>query len=136
MLQLVIAYAATLVVFLGLDAAYLSAFGLRLFKSTLGDVLAPNLAVTPAILFYLVVPVGLLIFAVIPAFGTGKWSTALIYGALFGFFTYGTYDMTNWTTIRNWTPTLALTDMAWGTCLSGVSAAAAMLVVKATVGTP
>ncbi len=135
MVQLVIAYAATVVVFLGLDAVYLATIGGRMFKATLGDVLAPSFAVTPGVLFYLIFPIGLVIFAVTPALGTGRWSTALVFGALLGFFAYGTYDMTNWATIRNWTPTISIVDVIWGTCLSGAAATAALLIVKATVGT-
>ena len=135
MAQIAIAYAATLIVFLGCDAVYLATIGGRLFKETLGDVLAPSVSFAPAILFYLVFPIGLVIFAVTPALGTGRWTTALVFGALLGFFAYGTYDMTNWATIRNWTPTISIVDVIWGTCLSGAAATAALLVVKATVGT-
>ena len=49
-------------------------------------------------------------------------STAAIYGALFGFFTYATYDLTNQATLRNWTVQLTLIDVAWGTILGAISA--------------
>lgn len=134
MTKFAVAYAAALVVFLGVDAVYLATIGGRLFKATLGDVLAPSFAIPPAILFYLVYPVGLVVFAVAPAFVSGRWSTALMFGALFGFFAYFTYDMTNWATIRNWTPGLAATDVAWGTFVSGVAATAAFLGARAIAG--
>lgn len=134
MLRYLVTYVATLVVFLGIDAVYLSTIGGKLFKNTLGDVLAPNFAIPPAILFYAIFPVGLMIFALLPAFGTGRWTTALIYGALLGFFAYFTYDMTNWATIRNWTHTISMIDVAWGTILGGLTATIAFFIVRATVG--
>ena len=45
--------------------------------------------------------------------------------AIFGLFAYGTYDLTNYATLRNWDLTLTAVDMAWGTFVSGVAAALA-----------
>lgn len=134
MLRHAITYAATLVVFVGLDAAYLATIGGKLFKRTLGDVLTPSFSITPAILFYLIFPIGIVIFALLPAFATGRWTTALLYGALLGFFAYFTYDMTNWATIRNWTPTISIVDVVWGTLLNAATATAAFFIVRSTIG--
>ena len=71
MLRYVITYAATLVAFIGLDAIYLSTIGGKLFRRTLGDVMMPSFTITPAILFYLIAPIGIVIFVLLPAFGTG-----------------------------------------------------------------
>jgi uncharacterized membrane protein len=51
-------------------------------------------------------------FAVEPAFKSGSVGTALVYGALFVFMAYGAYDLTNYATLRNWTLTLTVADMA------------------------
>lgn len=134
MARILVAYVATLVAFVAIDAAYLASIGARLFKSTLGDVLAPSFAIPPAILFYLIFPIGLLIFAVMPALENGRWTHAAMFGALLGFFAYMTYDLTNWATIRNWTSTLTLVDLIWGTCLGAASATVAFFVTQATVG--
>lgn len=134
MLRNTVAYAAALVVFLGLDAAYLSTIGGKLFKQTLGDVLTPSFSIPPAVLFYAIYPLGIVIFALLPAFATGRWTTALGYGALLGFFAYFTYDMTNWATIRNWNATISLVDLTWGTLLNAATATAAFFIVRSTVG--
>jgi uncharacterized membrane protein len=76
----------------------------------------------PAIAFYVLYPEGLVIFAIVPALKGGTISTAALYGALFGFFTYATYDLTNQATLRNWTLQLSLVDMAWGTILAAAAA--------------
>jgi uncharacterized membrane protein len=45
-------------------------------------------------------------------------------GALFGFFAYATYDLTNLATLRGWPVGLSLLDIAWGSVVSAASAAA------------
>ena len=36
---------------------------------------------------------------------------------LMGFLTYGIYDSTNFATLKNWQPSVALVDSLWGGCL-------------------
>jgi uncharacterized membrane protein len=82
---------------------------------------------TVAVIFYFTYIVGVLIFAVRPAIMAGDWKTAALYGALFGFFTYATYDLTNFATMKVWTLRVTLLDVAWGTILTGVTASAGTL---------
>ena len=124
MSKYVAAYLATLVVFFALDFVWLSIMGNALYKPTLGDILLPKFSPAPALIFYVLYIVGVVIFAITPAIQSGSWTTALLFGALFGFFAYGTYDMTNMSTLRNWKLQITVADMLWGTVLTGVSAAA------------
>ena len=126
-----IAYVVTLVVFLAIDAVWLTVMASRLYKPTLGDILLPSFLVAPAALFYALYIVGILIFATVPAFASGQWTTALTYGALFGFFSYGVYDFTNWSTLRNWNATITIADVSWGTVLTGSAATIGFLVTRA-----
>ena len=133
MTQLIAAYIFSLMAFAVLDAAWLWYAGPHLYKPVLGDILAPQLRLAPAVLFYLMFPAGLLYFAVGPALKEGALATALINGALFGLFTYGTYELTNFATLRNWTSSIVLIDVAYGAFMSAVVAgfaykAAALLV--------
>lgn len=123
-MQYVIAYLTTAVVFLALDFVWLSKVATKFYFDRLGHLLMekPNLAA--AALFYAVYVVGLVIFAVGPAVSSGRMSTALVYGVLFGFFTYATYDMTNYATLRGWPVAVVVLDIAWGMVISGVSAVA------------
>jgi uncharacterized membrane protein len=116
-------YLATLVVFLIADMVWLGTMVDRIYRPALGDILAASVNFPPAIVFYLIYPVGLLIFAVLPALKTGSVATAAVYGALFGFFTYATYDLSNYATLRNWTLTVTVIDIAWGTVLGAMAAA-------------
>lgn len=61
----------------------------------------------------------MMIFAVGPALRNGKWQTALIWGALFGFFCYMTYDLTNYATLKVWSMKVTVLDIIWGTVLTG-----------------
>ena len=51
-------------------------------------------------------------FAVRPALASGDWRTAALFGALFGFFAYATYDLTNLATLKVWSLRISLIDMA------------------------
>ena len=133
MLRYIVAYFATLVVFLAIDSVWLSTMANRLYKPTLGDILLPQFLPAPAIAFYLVFVVGVIIFAVTPAIQSGNWVQALVYGGLFGFFSYGVYDLTNWATLRNWTWQITFADVCWGTFLTGTAAALGTVISGALV---
>ena len=75
-----------------------------------------------AIIFYLVFIAGIVFFAVKPALEVNSATRALAYGALFGFFTYATYDLTNHATMRDWPAIVTIVDLAWGTVLSATVA--------------
>jgi uncharacterized membrane protein len=72
--------------------------------------------------------VGILFFVVKPALETGRWSTALAYGALFGLVAYGTYDLTNYATLRPWSLGLTVSDMVWGAVVTAVASALGIVV--------
>lgn len=117
------AYFSALITFLVVDAVWLTTMAARLYRPILRDILAASVDITPAIIFYVIFPIGLVIFAILPALKSANFSTALIYGALFGFFTYATYDLTNHATLRNWTWQITLLDIAWGSFLAAAASA-------------
>ncbi len=132
MLNYLAAYGATAVVMLALDAVWLGFIAKSFYRDGIGHLMAdpPNLAA--AGVFYLLYPVGVVLFAVVPAAWSGglavpaevPWSQVVLAGALFGFFAYATYDLTNLATLRGWPWRLALVDIAWGTALTAAAAAA------------
>ncbi|MEQ1719340.1 MAG: DUF2177 family protein [Hyphomicrobium sp.] len=133
MLIYAIAYAVALVAFTAIDVTWLSSVGARLYKETLGDILATDIRMAPAIVFYLFYPLGIVTFAVDPALKQGAISSALLNGALFGLFTYGTYELTNFATLRNWTLSITAIDMAYGAVASAVVAAIATALTPSIV---
>lgn len=87
----------------------------------------------PAIVFYVIYSTGLAFFAVTPAMAAGgDWVTAFVLGGFIGLIAYGTYDLTNWATIKDWPHQFAIVDLIWGPVVSATSAAGAVLLLKAT----
>ena len=130
----VIAYVTTAVTFLALDFIWLGYVAKPLYQQEIGRLLLERFNVAAAVGFYLVFVVGVVIFAVAPALQAGSWKTALLFGALFGFFAYATYDMTNLATLQGWSPTIAVVDIAWGTFLTGTAAVAGYSFTRTLVG--
>jgi uncharacterized membrane protein len=122
--QILIAYAATAVVFLALDAVWLTAMADRLYRPALGTLMLEHFELLPAAVFYVLYVVGMLVFAVLPGLESGRWTTSLGLGALLGLIAYATYDLTNQATLRGWPWHVTLADLCWGTFVTGVAAAA------------
>ncbi len=126
----VTAFIATGLGFAAVDSIWLITMSTRLYKPEIGELMAENFRLGPAIVFYLLYIVGILIFAVQPALASGKWQTALVQGALFGFFCYMTYDMTNYATLRIWSLKVTILDLMWGTFLTGSAATIGFLATR------
>jgi uncharacterized membrane protein len=95
-----------------------------LYQGALGGLLAAKPNMFGAVAFYIVYLAGVMVFAVRPGLEDGAWKTSLVHGALFGFFAYATYDLTNLATLKDWPLRISLIDMAWGTFLTAMAAAA------------
>ncbi|GAA0554223.1 putative membrane protein [Rhizomicrobium palustre] len=117
-----IGFAASALAFVIADMFWLGTMVGRLYRPALGDLLLEGVNLPPAIIFYLLYPAGLLLFAVLPGMKAQSLALAAFYGALFGLFTYGTYDLTNFATLKGWPLSITLIDMAWGTVLGGFAA--------------
>jgi uncharacterized membrane protein len=130
----IISYISVLIVFGVIDAGWLTFVGPLLYRPVLSDILAPSVRLAPAIAFYLSYPIGVLVFAVVPGLRTGSALSTLSLALLFGAIAYGTYDLTNYATLRNWTLLITIIDIAYGALLSGIASIAAYVLVRATVG--
>lgn len=127
-MSLVRLYLVTLTVFLALDAAMLTYVMQPLFKRHIPDLMAPQLQLLPAILFYLLYPAGILALVSIPALRDG--GSVLLTAAILGAMAYGTYELTNWAILKGWSPTMVAADMAWGIVLTAIAAAAGVAVER------
>src|SRR5690242_19435153 len=115
----VVAYFAALVPFGVIDAIWLSLMGPELYRPTLGDILLQDIRLGPAIVFYLIYPIGLVVFAILPSLRSGSILTAVALGMLFVALAYATYDLTNFATLRAWTLQLTVLDIFYGAIASG-----------------
>lgn len=121
-------YISTLVVLAIIDAAWLFTMADRIYRPVIGELLVEKFRPAPAIIFYLLFCLGVTLFATLPGMKSGDWKTAALWGGLFGFFCYATYDLTNQATLKVWATKITLIDLAWGTFLCATSATlAAML---------
>lgn len=130
MTQILILYAVTVVVFLGLDMLGINYLIRPVFDRHVGHLLADPLRLGPAALFYLAYVAGLLWFVSVPALKDSAPLQALLGGMVLGFLCYGTYEMTNYATLRDWSWQMVATDLAWGTVLTGVAAWAGVAVTS------
>ena len=128
--KLLISYALTFIVFFIVDMAWLGFIAKDLYKKYLGNFLSEQVNWTAAIVFYHIFIVGVFIFAILPAVEKDSLRTAITLGALFGFFTYATYDLTNLATLKNWPLSIVLIDIVWGAVLTGIVSTAGFYITK------
>lgn len=120
----IVAWVTAAAVFLVIDIVWLGVIMRGAYRRAIGHLMLRDLRLGVALVFYALYVVGVVVFAVMPALAAGSVMPALGYGALFGFIAYGTYDMTNWATLKGWPAWIVAVDMVWGAVLTAVSAGA------------
>ncbi len=133
MSKYVYAYLAAAIVMIALDVLWLGVVAKPFYARGIGHLMADKPNFIAATLFYLMFAVGIVYFAIAPHIADAEWSgwrQTLISAALFGFFAYATYDLTNLATLRDWPVSVALADMAWGTLASVVAAASGKFAIE------
>jgi len=125
-----IAYGAAVATFLVLDGIWLAVVAKSFYAEHLGALLRKQFLPAPAIAFYLVYTAGLVFLAVRPGQIDVSIGSVAFYGALVGFLAYGTYDMTNLATLKNWPWIISVVDLLWGTALSSTVATVSALALR------
>lgn len=115
-----ITYIVTVPVFFIIDILWLGVIAKPIYNKYLGYIMSENIKWGSAITFYLLFILGLVFFAIYPALEVGSFWKAVVHGALFGFFTYMTYELTNHAIIRDWPWQIVVIDIIWGTVLGGI----------------
>jgi uncharacterized membrane protein len=114
MLKYVGIYFSFLISLVVVDMVWLLVIAKNLYRDSMGDLMADEPKLAAGLAFYVLYAVGVCIFVIVPALTKQSWFDAILYGALFGFFCYMTYDLTNLAVVRNFPEQLAFIDMAWG----------------------
>ena len=127
MKKALIAYLATLLTFLLLDGIWLGLLMAPTYRELLGSLMLDKPLLLPAAVFYCLYVIGCVVFVVLPAL---SWQRAAKLGALLGLVAYGTYDLTNWATLRDWSMQVSLMDWAWGTVATAVACTVGYLMAK------
>lgn len=130
-MQTLTLYATTAILFLAIDAVMLRTVMKPLFEQYLGDAILDSPRIGAAALFYLFYVFGLLVLVSVPAMNDGDAFRALWQGALLGAVAYGTYEMTSYAVMKDWSIQMVATDWAWGTVLTGVTAWLGVVITRA-----
>ena len=128
--KLLISYLLTTIVFFAVDMTWLGFLAKDIYKKYLGGFLSDKINWPAAIIFYLLFIIGIFYFAILPAVEKNSLTKAIISGALFGFFTYATYDLTNLATLKNWPLPIVFIDIVWGAVLTCIVSIAGFYIVK------
>ena len=123
-------YGLTVPLFFVIDIIWLGVVAKSFYQKNLKYILSPNVNWTAAIIFYLIYIAGILIFAVLPAVAKDSLRHAAVWGALFGFFTYATYDLTNLALLKDWPIIIVFVDILWGVVLCSAVATLSFFVAK------
>ena len=127
-------YLIALAIFLPIDLLWIGFVARDFYRDGMGALMSDRPRMDIGLLFYALFLVGLVLFGMRAGIAANDWKPALIYGALFGFFCYATYDLTNLSVLKDFPAKLALVDLAWGTIISGITSALAVLIGKALLG--
>lgn len=122
-----VAFVCAGLLMLVIDAIWLSVMARQFYRPMIGELLADQFRIVPAVLFYLLYVSGIVYFGVRPALADGALTSALINGALLGLLAYGTYDLTNQATLKVWPPLVTVVDLIWGMSLTAAASAAGYL---------
>ena len=121
----VILYAATFLVMLPFDLLFLGFIAKGFFQSQVGDMLG-DVRLAPAVLFYCLYIAGILIF--VSASADATWRSTLLYGALFGFFCYATFELTSLALLKHWTWPVVIVDISWGTFVTATAGTLGLII--------
>jgi uncharacterized membrane protein len=124
-------YFISLPVFILVDLLWLGVIAKDFYQTKLAHLLG-EISWTPALIFYSIFLFGLTHFVIYPSVALPLRTVAL-QGALFGFVTYATYDLTNQALLRDWPYMVTIIDILWGTFLGAFVATATVFIYKSFV---
>ena len=122
-MQYVKHYIIALIVFTLIDLVWLIFISQKLYKEKIGHLMADKVNFPAAAIFYVLFIAALVFFVITPATEKNSVLYALAAGAFFGLVTYGTYDLTNLATLKNWPVSITVIDLLWGSFVTGSTCA-------------
>lgn len=108
-------------IFLIIDLIWLSFSVKSFYRPNLGPLLTDSPVMWAAVLFYVIYVIGISIIIIQPGLNSLSSFSIFWRGALFGLVAYGTYNLTNMATVKNWSSNVVFVDMFWGSLLTGTS---------------
>lgn len=126
-------YIMAAVTFLALDSVWLGVIAPKFYRRYIGHIMADKANFLAAALFYTVFIAGLVFFVIQPAFKDASLVSVMLRGALFGFVTYATFDLTNQAVLKNWPWLVTGVDLLWGAFITAAVSAAVVLIARAVI---
>ena len=130
MRESIITFLSVTTIFLLIDIIWLSQSFNYIYQPNIGELLRENIIIFPAILFYIIYPLGATILVALPSLEKVLSKTIFINGFVLGVIAYGTYNLTNMATLEGWSAKVVIIDMIWGGFLTGVSVLLGTLISK------
>ncbi len=123
-------YLASLTIFLGIDAVWLTTMSKSFYGKNLSHLIADKPNLSAAFVFYLINIVGMMVLVINPALKENSWGRLLTNAAIYGLCTYATYDLTNQATLKNWPMVVTVVDIIWGVVLTTAVCASVFYLFK------
>lgn len=130
---MILNFTIAFLVFMVIDLVWIGFIAAPFYRKHLGFLMAKKINWIAAVMFYVILIVGMVVFVIEPALAHGDIMIALRLGALYGLITYATYDLTNLATLEKWPIKMVIVDMAWGISLSVLVSTISFLVLNAFV---
>lgn len=105
-------------VFLLIDMIWLGVVAKGVYAKEIGHLMKEKVNWPAAFIFYAIFVSGLVFFVIGPSVESGSFLKAMIWGSVFGFVTYSTYDLTNLSVLKGWSLKITIIDIIWGTILA------------------
>jgi len=127
MSRFIVAFIAVLLTMLLLESVWFSVVVEKLYRPELGALLRDDVRILPALAFYVLYPVCVVVLAVRPLDAPVNELHCFGRGITLGLAAYGAYELTNLATVVGWSGLVAVVDIAWGSILTSVSAVVAAI---------
>ena len=111
------------------DAVFLGIVARGFYSQQLGSMMRNPINFPVAAIFYVMFSAAIVYLASMRGID-GNWTHAALAGAILGFAAYGTYDITNLATLKDWPVIVSVADLVWGTTLTTAAAVVGWWVLK------
>jgi uncharacterized membrane protein len=118
------------IIFIFIDLLWLGLIAKSLYQRELGHLMKQNINFIVAIIFYLIFVIALSVFVIVPGIEGESIVKVILLGALFGFASYATYDLTNYATIEGFPLKMVIIDLIWGSSLGTLTSLLTFLIYK------
>jgi len=117
-------FCVSFLVYLLLDLIWLRYVAGSFYQEQLSFLLTTEPRMTPALPFYVLFVLGNIVFVTKPVLTEPSLNEFLVRGRLYGLVSYGTYDLTNYSTVEGWPLAVTVLDLTWGIGISLLVSAA------------